>query len=346
MDMISILVPVYKESGLLETLLNQLLKDSYKNKEIIAVVDEPTEKSFNTAKKYKNQVKFILNKERKGKVRALNEATRFAKGNIFLFIDSDCVISKKSKNFISKISENMKDVDILDIKKNMFEEESFLSKIFLYEYISSAFLSWTFNKMNICLGLSGQAFAIRKDTFKVIGGFGNVISEDFEIGIQAYLKGKKSKYTKDVEIYSKPTTSWKKLLAERKRWGTGSGFHVRKYWKVISKFCLKNPINILSILYTLYPTILSLIVLFFINLFLGSSLMFSKNVMLFIISYLISTIIFYTMAKFFDYKFSLVKFTIYFFVYSPFLFCLFIYSFIRASILKTKNIYLKDWKVK
>ena len=105
MSMISVLIPVYKESKLLETLLNQLLKDEYKDKEIITVIDEPTKTSMNLAKKYKKQVKFILNKVRKGKVTALNEATKIAKGDIFLFFDSDVIISKKSRNFLKTVAE-------------------------------------------------------------------------------------------------------------------------------------------------------------------------------------------------------------------------------------------------
>jgi len=368
MDMVSVFIPVFKESNLLETLLNKLIKDSYEKKEIITVIDEPTENSLKTIKKYKNRVKFILNKQRKGKATALNEAAKIAKGDIFLFLDADCIISKNVKNFLKTIVEKIKDADLLDIKKNTIID-SFLSKMNLFENMGAAVAYWLFDKINICGGVCGQGFAIKRYFFEKIGGFKKVIAEDLEIGIQTYLNRKKYRYTKDIEIYSKAPSTWNNFFKQRKKWGLGMGYHLKKYWKPILKGYLKHPKDLLISLYCVWPTLLSFLILFFIDSFLGKFLMvslisfsfrfsflipillsinlgiiFIKNMLLFLIAYIFSFLLFFVSSKKFGYKFKAPEFTFYYLFYSPLYSIIFGYYFLRA-LFSSEHVILKDWKV-
>ena len=368
MDMISILIPVYKESNLFEKLLNQLIKDPYENKEIISVIDEPTENSLELVEKYKNQVKFILNKKRKGKVNALNEAAKTAKGDILLFVDSDCIISK-SKDFLRRIKEKMKNADLLDIKKNVIKSGSFLSKMINYEYLNSDITCTIFDKINACLGVCGQNFAIKRKFFEEVGGFKNVIAEDLEIGIQTYLKRKKYNYLRDVEIHSKAPLSWSSFLKQRKRWGLGAGFHVKKYWKPILKECFKHPTSFLVCMYYIWPTLFSLVSVFFIDSFLGKFLMLSlislslkftflmpftlivsletlffRNILIFIITYVTSAILFFIAARKHEYRFKNLDFALYYIIYSPINLIFYNYYFYKA-LFSSGKFTLDDWKI-
>jgi len=367
MDMISILIPIYKESNLVETLLNQLIKDPYKDKEIISVIDEPTQNSLELVKKFKNKVIFLINKKRKGKANALNGAAKLAKGDVFLFIDADCIISK-SKNFLEKVAKGMKNADLLDIKKNIIENESFYSKMFNYESLTGALTSWIFNKLNVCLGICGQVFAVKEAFFKEIGGFKNVIAEDLEIGMQSYLRRKKYKYLEEVELKSKTPNSWNSFLKQRKRWGLGAGFHFKKYWKNILKEYFKHPKDAMIALYYLWPTMISLFSVFFIDSFLGKFLMLSlisasikftflmpiiflislgtlflKNILLFLLTYIISATAFFIISKRFGYIFRNKDFAIYYIIYSPISFIIYNYYFYKA-LLSSDKITLEDWK--
>ncbi|MCD6403471.1 MAG: glycosyltransferase [Candidatus Aenigmarchaeota archaeon] len=64
---ISVLIPVYKGTESLEGLLSSLLEDSYRRKEILVCVDEPTPQTKKLIKKYKRYVKFFVNDKRIGK---------------------------------------------------------------------------------------------------------------------------------------------------------------------------------------------------------------------------------------------------------------------------------------
>jgi cellulose synthase/poly-beta-1,6-N-acetylglucosamine synthase-like glycosyltransferase len=367
--MISVLIPTYRESDLLETLLNQLIKDPYENKEIITIIDEPTENSLKIVKKYKKHVKFLINKKRKGKVNALNEATKFAKGDIFLFLDSDGIISKGTKNFLKKVVENIRDVDLLDIKKKPFVS-SLLSKIINYEYLSfnmGAFLCSKIVKK--CVGIWGSAFAIKRNFFEEIGGFKHVIAEDLEIGIQTFLKDKTFKFASDIEIVNRTASSWEDWFKQRERWGVGAGYHIKKYWKTYLKNIFKYPQVSLLSFYLAWPTIISFLSLLLVDSFLGRSLLlllislslrftflspfifilslytiFLRNILLFVTTYIFSALIFYLVSKKFGLHFSNLNFFIFYTLYSPLFSCVYFFHLLRG-IFSSEEIVLKDWKV-
>jgi glycosyltransferase involved in cell wall biosynthesis len=120
----SIFIPVYKESELLEPLLNNLVADQYENKEIIVVVDEPTEKSFSLASKYSGKVRFVWNGERKGKANVLNEVVEQSTGDILFFLDSDIILDSNTENTLETISREIKDAEIVEVKKMLSETPS------------------------------------------------------------------------------------------------------------------------------------------------------------------------------------------------------------------------------
>jgi cellulose synthase/poly-beta-1,6-N-acetylglucosamine synthase-like glycosyltransferase len=185
--MLSVIIPVWRESSLLDNLISDLAKDPYKDKEIIVTIDEPTSKSKTLVQKYAD-VKFLLNENRMGKVNALNEASQLANGDLLMFLDADTTL--KTKNILSKVEQQMDStVDILEFKKEV-EKENFISKLVSYDYIGGIVCSLLFNRLKRCLGLNGSGFVITRQFFNEVGGFKNVISEDLEMGMQAFLRSK------------------------------------------------------------------------------------------------------------------------------------------------------------
>jgi cellulose synthase/poly-beta-1,6-N-acetylglucosamine synthase-like glycosyltransferase len=368
MDMISVIIPVFRESKLLEVLLNQLKEDDYENKEIITVIDEPTKNSLKTIEKNKGKVRFIINKKRLGKVKALNRATKIAKGDIFLFIDSDTIISKRSKNFLKKVAEKMENADILDIRKNSFRD-SLISKLTTYEYLGSTLYGHFLSKIKRCVAVCGQAFAIKRSFFENIGGFKNVVSEDLEIGTQTLIQNKKYDFANNIEVLNKSSENWKKWFAQRKRWGLGTGYHMKNHWRLFVKTARKHPKILLPLFFFGWPTIFSALILLFINSFFdkvlilllfslslkftfltpavliaGLYMVFLKNIFVFFITYLFSAIAFYISARKFNYKYNNLEFAMYYLFYSPLFSCVFLYYFLKA-VLSSESIKLQDWKV-
>lgn len=89
--MISVVIPVYNSEKYLEKCLDSILKQTYKDLEIICVDDGSADKSFNILKKYAskdNRLKCYKN-DLKGVSAARNYALARCSGDYVLFVDSD-----------------------------------------------------------------------------------------------------------------------------------------------------------------------------------------------------------------------------------------------------------------
>jgi len=184
---ISIFIPVYKESNQLASMLNELNSQNV-TKEIFVTVDEPTD-DFSERIKHleKENIKFIVNKERIGKANALNNTMKLSSGKVLLFLDSDVEI-KKDPDYLRKIIMEMQHADVLDIKKKVSKGKSFLSKMAYYEYFTFNISAWLASRyMHKCPAVNGAAFAIKRETFEKVGGFHKVVAEDIDIATRAFM---------------------------------------------------------------------------------------------------------------------------------------------------------------
>ncbi len=77
---VSIFIPIYRESSQLEGMLNELGEQNV-SKEIFVTVDQPTEEFLKKIPQFeKENVQFIVNKERVGKANALNSTVKLSTG--------------------------------------------------------------------------------------------------------------------------------------------------------------------------------------------------------------------------------------------------------------------------
>jgi len=368
---VSVLIPVYKESNLLETLLNDLIQDTYPSKEVFVIIDKPTEKSRDLVDKFRNQVylKFILNKERIGKANVLNDAFKLTSGDVLLFLDSDIQIEKNEKSFLETIVEDIENKDILDLKKKTIRN-SFLSKLVHYEYFFSCFVSWLFSKkIGKCLGIDGAAFAIKRKAFMKLDGFRRTISEDFDLATRAFLKDLSFKYTNNAAVSIKSPSDWHDWYKQRKRWSLATSLWLKDYHKHLGRIVLKHPQVLLPSLLIMLPSIVMLFSNFLISDLLyyqatslseyilagyqGLTIPFfildtfsipiAKNLLVLILTYIAFSSLYYLSAKKLGFIFNPTEFLFFYFIYSPIFFFMITIGILRV-IIKRDNISL-DWKV-
>jgi cellulose synthase/poly-beta-1,6-N-acetylglucosamine synthase-like glycosyltransferase len=363
---VSVFIPVYENSDLLEELLEELTKDTYENKEIFVTIDKPVQKSLEVAKKYESKVNFILNEQRSGKVDALNNAVKISKGEILVFLDSDVKLG--NSNFLGEIEQEIEGFDILDVKKKIVTD-SFIARMVNYEYISSNFVNYLYSKLiKRCFGINGAAFAIKRETFEEVGGFSKVVSEDLDIAVKVLLKNKQFKYTEKVEVSTKAPSSWRSWLAQRKRWGIGAGLWLREHWRNLIKYAKKYPYVVIPSILILFPTLIPMLFNYVFSNFLGYKILdlvfmllatrfnffipffFSTSmalglftsVMNFFISFLVFSALYYSASRKLKLHFNFLEFLIYYFFYQPFAFFTLIVGII-TPFLSSK--YKLDWKV-
>jgi len=366
---ISVLIPVCRESILLERLLTDLLIDRYQSKEILVVIDSPTEMSLSVVEKFQGRVVFILNGERIGKVNALNEAFKRTTGNILLFLDSDVQLQVEGASFLGALANEMMGVDILDIKKTMVKS-SFLAKLVYYEYLGSSLVSWFFSKrLGKSLGLNGAAFAIRKEAFERLGGFRRTIPDDFDLITRSFLDGLSFRYTRKISVSVKPHSGWKDWYKQRKRWGIATGVWLKDYYRPLARILVRMPQIMLPGLLLLMPSLLlislnslipdtiyyhmltlillvlarysSLALLPILMITFGISIM--ENVIVAALTYTMFSSIYYFAARNLGYRFNPAEFLCYYFVYSPLSLLTVVVGIIRVAIYR--DMIDLDWKV-
>ncbi|MGE5187539.1 MAG: glycosyltransferase [Betaproteobacteria bacterium] len=252
---ISIFIPVYKESNQIEAMLNQLVSQNV-TKEIFVTIDQPTPE-FNQKIENLNlaDVKIIINEERVGKANALNNAVKLSTGKVLLFLDSDVGIPNDS-DYLRKIVMDMEYTDILDIKKKVTKEKSFLSKMAYYEYLTFNISAWIASRfLHKCPAVNGAAFAIKRETFERIGGFRKVVAEDIDIATRAFLENSSFAYTHAVEVQNVVHSGWGKWFTQRRRWAIGQALWLKDWYKELASRFIKKPQVFLPSLFFLYPSV-------------------------------------------------------------------------------------------
>lgn len=364
---ISVFIPVYRDSDLLEELLEGLVNDSYQNREIFVIIDEPTADAYRVIERFRDKVHFILNDCRRGKVEALNEAVRASSGEILVFLDADVRLGE-CRNFLRTIALEMDGTDILDIKKKIIKD-SFLSRMVYYEFVGSNFSSFLYSKLvQKCFAVGGMAFAIKRETFEEVDGFAKVVSEDFDLAARAFFRNKRFKFTSKAEVYTKAPSKWRSWLAQRKRWGIGTGLWIKTHGGKVVRYIVRYPYIAFPCFLMLFPTVALMLFNHICSLFpdvqlfnlipraLASQLNLTNVPMLppsitsilfttltnFFLGFIMFSIIFYTASRKLKFRFSFAEFIAYYFFYQPISFLVLFAGIIAGIFFKDHKI---DWKL-
>ena len=97
-NLISIIVPVYNVELYIEDCLKSLINQTYKNIEIIIVIDGSTDESEKICEKYRlldNRI-LIIRQVNKGLSEARNTGIKHARGKYVIFVDSDDWLEKSA----------------------------------------------------------------------------------------------------------------------------------------------------------------------------------------------------------------------------------------------------------
>ncbi len=336
---ISILIPVYRESEQLPSMLAKLVLQDV-DKEVFVSVDEPTDQFLEKMKQF-GSVKFLINEERVGKANALNNSVKLSTGRVLLFLDADVNVPD-DPDFLKKIIMEMQHADVLDIKKKVVKS-SFLSKMAYYEYFTFNISAWIASRyLRKCPAVNGAAFAIKRETFDAVKGFRKVVAEDIDIATRAFLKNSSFAFTKDVAVGNVVHSDWRRWFRQRNRWSIGQALWLKDWYRELGKKCLRKPQIFLPGLFFLYPSIavffLSAVIpstwmhdsLFVFSLFLSVKFnimlpvflvsLFTadllKTLLISLSSFVITAITFYAFSKKLGFEIKLHELFFYYFFYS------------------------------
>ncbi|MGC8767620.1 MAG: glycosyltransferase, partial [Brevinematia bacterium] len=276
---LTVIVSVYKEPELLEDIILKVLGSSYKDVEILVVVDGSTNDQIEEVlSRYRNKIIVIYNLTRLGKVSSLNKATKIASGDVLLFLDNDVELPD-DPYFLNKLVEEFKDNDIVEMPKEGIVS-NFFSKVVNYDYLGGAIASFFSSKiLGKNLFLCGSAFAIKRSTFEELGGFSKVVNEDWDLMLKAFSLKKKFSYPIDLKVKTSLPRNLKEWFDQRKRWSLGFKFWWIEVFKSLNSYLKTLPLLALVGIIFAIPVVLGFILWQFgaFSKFLGFILLISQH---------------------------------------------------------------------
>ncbi len=355
-EKITVVFAAYRTPGMIEK--NYLMLKKMGVREFVLAADCPNARLRYLIRKY--SFKLSVSEKRRGKWRALNEASRLAEGEYLLFIDSDTVLECE----VGEIVRALKKYDAVEIRKEIIGS-SVMEKLVNIDYLNMFAVAKLSERLNSCLGLNGAAFAIRKDVFFSLGGFRNVVNEDTDLGVRLGLKG--YSFGTAGRAFTAAPRGFREWTTQRERWATGGAQIVLEFFPEL----LKKPVLWVPAIYLVFPAIvafalndlikgdiLTKIVYFILPailvlpqkiLFLVLFLLFQermlKNAVVGIVTFAVWLVCEIAVSLKLNWKISYLLLPAFYFLYSPAWLLISLVALLRVAVMKAsgKKVRVRDW---
>jgi cellulose synthase/poly-beta-1,6-N-acetylglucosamine synthase-like glycosyltransferase len=247
LPLVTIQVPIYNESTLVESVLENITNLDYpKERMQIQILDDSTDeevlhKEESVTKLYIKKgydMELIHRENRNGfKAGALNNGLKTAKGQFVVVVDADTISPQNFlKDLISVFNENDKiafiqtKCDYSDRWFNWVTESSAIERDMHY-LVEQPAKNW----YDLLPNFSGKAGMWRKDVLSKYGWDESILTEDIELSYRVQIDGWKSLYLNSPTCLIEIPPSLTALKAQQKRWTAGFAQSFKKLWKPILK---------------------------------------------------------------------------------------------------------------
>lgn len=233
---VSILVPTFNEEMWIQKRMKNLLELDYPKDlyEIIIVDSGSHDSTVQIARdlidKQSGQtplIRLVTEDNRKGKASAINFGKKFARFDIVLITDANCIFSA---NVLKELMPHFKDPKVgivggryfvLDPDSHIKESAQFYWDIEYIMRVGEAALD------SACL-VHGEIYALRKN---IVQADTHIISEDLNIAIQIRRQGYKIEYEPLAAVYEQTPATAKDQITQRKKTAIGTIQNIFKnFW--------------------------------------------------------------------------------------------------------------------
>ncbi|MFO7794471.1 MAG: glycosyltransferase family 2 protein, partial [Candidatus Nanohaloarchaea archaeon] len=228
---VTILMPAYNESEVVEEALNSVKELDYPDYDVLFVNDASTDDTLEKAKKYASDKINILEHEvNKGKAAALNTGLEEASGDYVVVQDADSKIENQLLYKAVTNMENDKGLGAVIASIKPLKADNFIRRLQTVEYQLTNFYRMLMTEINT-LNVTPGAFSIyRTSDVKSVGGFdvGN-LTEDLEMAFKLRKSGKMFEMIYFDSSYTDFPATFKGLYNQRVRWSRGFIYNGWKY---------------------------------------------------------------------------------------------------------------------
>jgi len=255
--LISIIIPCYNSGETIDKCLESITKQKYDDYEVITVVDKKS--SDNTLqicrawkKSFKNKLK-IVEVEHCGVARKRNYASKIAKGDVLLFLDSDAEL--EDENYLKLLAYlfTATNADVITGVPVTPKEASLIEWVLSQEYeqrfydVGDCYIDCA---ATTCMAVKKKV--LEKVRFDESISTKQALGEDFAFSFNLIKKGCKIFHTNELKVYHYFYSNFKKYLIEQMRHAEYRVMLARKHGKVTDKYT--NPIpRLQAFLWLLFP---------------------------------------------------------------------------------------------
>lgn len=277
---VSIIVPAYNEERSIARCIERLLiQDFDGKKEIVVVNDGSTDRTAKIASNY--PVRLVDLKTNLGKAKALNAGIENAKGNIFIFTDSDSHLSSDAVAAVVRCLERRPDVGAVagnvlinaaDGKKGLLQRFQMIE--YRMEQEVNRFLQSVNGNVLVC---PGPLFAARRAAIQGIRFSNRSVIEDADLTIEILKKHISVIREPEAIVYTDAPFSLRAWVRQRKRWWYGN----LQLWKIHRRWAVRNPwmvLNYLSFITNAFSLLLMLLLPFFLLTYDNIALTFLRSI--------------------------------------------------------------------
>ncbi|MDR0743734.1 MAG: glycosyltransferase, partial [Tannerella sp.] len=212
----SLIVPIYNRPDEARELLESLSAQTYTDFELVLVEDGSTQPCSDEVDKFRTKINInYIVKENSGRSDTRNAGIKNAKGDYFIFFDSDCIIPP---HYLETVNKMLKE-DYADCFGGPDKEHS--SFTIMQKAINYAMTSfWTtggirggkvnmekFKPRTFNMGFS-------RAVYEKTGGFKDMYGEDIDLSIRINKAGFTTKLYRDAYVYHKRRVSLKRFYKQ------------------------------------------------------------------------------------------------------------------------------------
>jgi GT2 family glycosyltransferase len=219
----SLIIPTFGRPDEVDEFLESLTHQEYKDFEVIIADGTPKKSLEEVANVYKTKVNFtFLYEEYLPVSDARNLGAKVAKGDYFIFLDSDCIIPPQYLNEVDKVLKE-KDYDLFGGPDAADKSFTPVQKAISYS-MTSLFTTGGIRGKKNHVGVfhpRGFNMGIKREAFEKVGGYDIHFKcgEDIDLSIRILKEGYKSGLIPDAYVYHKRRTDFKKFFKQVFRFG-------------------------------------------------------------------------------------------------------------------------------
>jgi len=209
---VSIIIAARNEEKTIEDCLSSALNQNYPEElyEVIVINDRSTDKTGEIITKLKNQYTNLktgtidkIDNTMPAKKNALRNGINMSSGEILMFIDADCVVSK---HWISSIIKYYNpEIGAVVGFSGFSRQKSFLSQLISLEQRAMEYLNASFIGLGSLLSAAGRNLSYRKIVYENVGGFDKIsqsVSGDDDLFLHLIKKESDMRITYSIDSQS------------------------------------------------------------------------------------------------------------------------------------------------